>query len=622
MNNKGLLKFITCGSVDDGKSTLIGNLLFNSKKLLQDQIETLSKDSKKNKFNGNYDYSLLLDGLEAEREQGITIDVAYRYFETLKRKYIIADTPGHEQYTRNMVTAASNADLAVILIDASKGVQIQTKRHAFINSLLQIKYIILAINKMDLVDYKEEAFNNITQEFFEFSKKLDFDVIIPIPVSATLGDNVVDNSSPNTPWYKGESLLQTLDSMYIKPVGNAVDFRFPVQTVIRTENRFRGYAGRVESGSIKLGESIIVLPSKVEGTVKEIMLGENKLAEANTTQSVLITLNEDIDISRGDMIVRKDNTPRESTHIDSTVCWLSDTPYTNSSKLIFRQTTTESSCAISRIVYQIDINTLHRKKEVSSIKLNDICRVQIKTSKNIYFDDYKTNKSTGSFLLIDPITKLTVAAGMIKGQVPLKSVPNNDNIKWEKFSITNDERSIRFSNKGVVIWMTGLSGSGKSTIANNLEKELFNMGHLCTIIDGDNLRHGLNRDLGFSKEDRKENIRRAGEVAKLFQQNGFITICSFISPYKNDREKVRSLFENPSTFYEVFVKCDLETCKKRDPKGLYKKVSNGEIKDFTGVDAVYEEPTNSEIILDTSKHSIEEEVQEIIEKLRLDGNIW
>lgn len=619
---KSLLRFLTCGSVDDGKSTLIGNLLYNSKKLCQDQIETLQKDSKKfGTTNTEIDYALLMDGLASEREQGITIDVAYRYFETPRRKFIVADTPGHEQYTRNMVTGASTADLAVILVDARKGVLTQTKRHMFLVSLLQIPHVVVAINKMDLIDYSESVYNNIVDEIQTFCKKLDIQNISFIPVSALAGENIVSTANSKTPWYKGVALLQFLEEVYVKSDRNLVDFRYPVQTVIRPNLDFRGFAGRIESGTISPGEPIVALPSGKESKVKAIVTYDGELEEACSSQSVVLTLEDEIDISRGDMIVRKNNLPKSSNEIDATICWMSETPLTfSSNKFILKHTTRLVNAFVEKINYKVDINTLHREN-TTTLKLNDISRVQIHTAKPLFYDNYKENRSTGSFILIDPMTNNTVAAGMIRGATQTvegltgtKAEIKSENIVREHFDITPELREKHNGHKGAVLWFTGYSGSGKSTIAKAVSKRLFEMGCQQTILDGDNVRHGLCSDLGFSAEDRAENIRRVGEVAKLFYENGMITLCSFISPYAIDRDRVRKIMPS-DRFIEVYVKCDINVCTRRDPKGLYKKALAGEIKGFTGIDAPYEEPVNPDIVVETDLQDISTIVDNIIFKL-------
>jgi len=621
-SSKSLLRFLTCGSVDDGKSTLIGNLLYNSKKICQDQVETLKKDTKKHgTTNTEVDYALLMDGLASEREQGITIDVAYRYFETPKRKFIVADTPGHEQYTRNMVTGASTADLAVILVDARKGVLTQTKRHMFLVSLLQIPHVTVAVNKMDLVDYSEDRFNEIMIELQDFCEKLDIQNLSFIPVSALAGDNIVSTADSKTPWYKGVSFLQFIEELYIKSDRNLVDFRYPVQNVIRPNLDFRGFAGRIESGTITPGEEVVALPSGKESKVKAIVTYDGNIEQASSSESVVLTLEDEIDISRGDMIVRKNNLPKSSNEIDATICWMSEKPMNFSgNKFLLKHTTRTVHAFVEKINYRVDVNTLHRD-ETQTLNLNDISRVQIRTALPLFYDNYKENRGTGSFILIDPMTNNTVAAGMIKGNT--RTVENltgtkpeikSENITREHFDITTELREERNGHKGAVLWFTGFSGSGKSTIAKALSKQLFEMNCQLTILDGDNVRHGLCSDLGFSAADREENIRRVGETAKLFYENGMLTLCSFISPYAKDRDRIREIMPD-GRFLEVHVKCDIDVCKRRDPKGLYKKAMSGELKGFTGIDAPYEAPENAEIVVETDLDDVSTIVEKIIFEL-------
>lgn len=628
--NKDLLRFLTCGSVDDGKSTLLGRLLSDSNKLTKDQIVSLHKESVtyKNSSNNEIDYALLLDGLSVEREQGITIDVAYRYFETDKRKFIITDTPGHKEYTRNMVTGASNSDLAIIVIDCLKGLSSQSKQHAFIISLLQIPHLIVAINKMDLVEYSERVFEKIVFQTKEFCEKLDINELTFIPISALKGDNVV-TSSLNMSWYKGPTLLQYLEEININSYKNLIDFRYPIQYIIRSNQNYRGYAGRVESGSIRKGEEIVVLPSGNSSYIKEIQLYNEKLDEAETLQSVVLTLADEIDISRGDMLVRKNNLPLVGNHLDVLICWLDSNPMDSNFSYILKHTTKKVNAQIEQILYKIDVNTLHRIN-TNTIRVNDIARVTIRTTQPLFFDSYKMNRITGSFILIDPITNNTVGAGIIKNDVRnILNVSKNDigdkklNHKYisnDRSSISLKDREKRNEHKAAVLWFTGLSGSGKSTITRELERQLFSKETQVSRLDGDNIRNGLCNDLGFSSDDRKENIRRIGEVAKLFFDSGSIVLCSFISPFNEDRGLVRQLFP-VERFIEIYVKCDLEICKERDPKGLYEKVKKGEIKEFTGIDAPYEIPIEPEIIVETNRNNLQEVVYEIIDELYLKGII-
>ncbi|MCD6353629.1 MAG: sulfate adenylyltransferase subunit CysN [Proteobacteria bacterium] len=621
---KTLLRFTTTGSVDDGKSTLIGRLLYETKSIFEDQYAAIEKTSKKKGYD-EVDLALLLDGLSAEREQGITIDVAYRYFESPKRKFIIADTPGHVQYTRNMITGASTADLAIILIDARMGVLTQSKRHGIINSLLQIPHLIVAVNKMDLVDYSEEVYRNIVSSYEEFSEKLDIHDIVFIPVSALKGDNVAEKSE-NMSWYDGATLLHYLETVQVTANRNLQDFRFPVQYVIRPNHGFRGFAGKITSGTISPGEEIVVLPSGNATTVKSIVTHDGELTEAFPPQSVVLTLHDEIDISRGDMIVRKNNLPQVSNHFEAIICWMDEQAMSNGNSYILKHTTNDVRAFIPRVVYKIDVNTLHREK-TDSLALNDIARVEIKTALPVFFDTYKVNRGTGSFILIDPFTNNTVAAGMIRGVVRRvddvievtkdKSITQkkSPHTTWSGWNIPRKVRESHNVHKAAVLWLTGYSGSGKSTIARKLEKRLFEAGCQTTLLDGDNIRHGLCGDLGFSDKDRSENIRRVGEVARLFFESGSIVVCTFISPFKGDRATVRSLFPT-DRFFEVHVKCDLEICKRRDPNVLYKKALSGEIKEFTGISSSYEKPLKPEIIVETDLQSAEDIVASIVDTLK------
>ncbi|MBD3392794.1 MAG: sulfate adenylyltransferase subunit CysN [Chitinivibrionales bacterium] len=624
---KSLLRLTTSGSVDDGKSTLIGRLLFETKCVYEDQLAAVHKASQK-KGLAETDLALLLDGLAAEREQGITIDVAYRYFETPKRKFIIADCPGHEQYTRNMVTGASTAQLALILIDARNGVLTQSKRHGFLVSLLQIPHLVVAVNKMDLMDYREDVYNDIVAEYSAFSEKLDIHDITYIPVSALKGDNVVDKS-PNMTWYQGFPLLKYLESVHVAADHNLVDFRFPVQYVIRPHLDFRGYAGRVSSGTVRVGEEIAVLPSGKTSRVRGVTTFDGELDEAFVTQSVVLSLEDEIDISRGDMIVRKNNLPEVGNRVEAIICWMSEEASSESTAYILKHTTKNTKAFISKINYKIDVNTLHRE-QAGNLTLNEIARVEIRTAQPLFFDAYDSNRATGSFILIDPHTNLTVAGGMIRSASrDLESVTaasldqhiarkSSTNVTWQSLSTARRKREDRQGHRAAVLWLTGYSGSGKSTIAKALEKRLFDMGCSTMLLDGDNVRHGLCGDLGFSDRDRTENIRRVGEVAKLFFENGALAICTFISPFREDRDFVRGIME-PGRFFEVFVKCDLEVCKRRDPRGLYKKAAAGEIKQFTGIDSPYEEPVHPELTVETDLESADQIVESIIGALREKG---
>jgi len=622
--NKSLLRFTTSGSVDDGKSTLIGRLLYETNCIFEDQFAAVEKTSQQ-RGDERVDLALLLDGLAAEREQGITIDVAYRYFTTARRKFIIADTPGHEQYTRNMVTGASTSELAIILIDARHGVATQSKRHGFLISLLQIPHLVVAVNKMDLVDYSEEVFRQIVKEYSEFSQKLDIHDISFIPISALDGDNVTTRSE-NTPWYDGHTLLHMLENVQVSADKNLVDFRFPVQSVLRPNLDFRGFSGTVTSGTIKVGEEIAALPSGKTTRIKSIVTYDGDLEETFAGQAVTLTLEDEIDISRGDMIVRKNNLPNVGNEFDVNLCWLDEQPMNLRTHYILKHTTQKVKAYISDIQYKIDVNTLHREA-TDQFSLNEIGRVSIKTARPLFFDSYRMNHGTGSFILIDPLSNHTVAAGMIRGQSrDVTAVTQtrhaesrrSTNVQWESGMISTQSWEQRNGHKGAVMWCTGLSGAGKSTVAKSLANSLFARGCQVMMLDGDNVRHGLCGDLGFSDQDRSENIRRVGETARLFYEQGNIVICTFISPFHEDRDFVRSIVPD-GAFHEIFIKCDLNVCKRRDPKGLYKKAEAGEIKDFTGIDSPYEEPLNPEVVVETDIQSVESIVDQLEQHLRERG---
>ena len=562
--------------------------------------------------------ALLTDGLRAEREQNITIDVAYRYFATPRRKFIIADTPGHEQYTRNMVTGASTSDLAIILVDARKGVLIQSKRHASISSLLQIPHLVVCVNKMDLVDYSETRFREIVEDFEAFAQKLEVEDITFIPISALKGDNIV-NKTEKMPWYKGTTLLYHLENVNITSDRNLVDFRVPVQYVVRPHQDYRGFAGRITSGTIRRGEKVTVLPSGLKSTVDSILTFEGELQEARAGDSVVISIKDNIDISRGDMLVREKNLPFVDTRLDAFLCWMSATPMEKGKKYILQHTTRTVNAYVKEIVYRLNVNEL-RREESESMELNDIGRIELETSQPLFFDRYKLNKGTGSFILIDAASNVTVGAGMINSVVKEQGTRSftrqekSPNTVWEGLNISREQREQRSGHKAAVLWLTGLSASGKTSIARLLEKKLFEKGMQTALLDGDLLRHGLCSDLGFSDYDRRENIRRIAETARLFFEQGNIVICTFISPFKADREFARSLIPQ-GHFVETWVKCDLQTAIQRDPKGLYAKALKGEIKQFTGISSPYENPQNPEIIIDTDAHSPEALADVLFEKI-------
>jgi bifunctional enzyme CysN/CysC len=615
--NMELLRFTTCGSVDDGKSTLIGRLLYDCKSIFEDQMEALEESSKL-RGSESVDLAHLTDGLRAEREQGITIDVAYRYFATPKRKFIIADTPGHVQYTRNMVTGASTADLAIVLIDARKshGVQIQSKRHAFIASLLGIPHLLVAVNKMDLEDYSEERFNEIVKEFTEFSARLNIKDITFVPISALNGDNVVENSE-HTPWYKGPTVLHHLETVHIASDRNLVDFRLPVQYVIRPDLNYRGFAGRIDSGIIRKGDAVTVLPSLKSSKVKSIDTFNGSVDEAFASQSITLSLEDEIDCSRGDMIVRTANQAKATQHFEAMVSWMHDTPLNKGGRFLIRHTSREVQGIAMELNYRVNMEDLHRGP-AQRFELNDIGKVTFKTASPIFADPYRDNRSTGSFILIDPATKVTVAAGMIRNILDHQKSDeriqrdSSSNVQWQTSLVKQPDREAQNKHRGAVVWLTGLTGSGKSSIAKNVELALHNQGIQTFMLDGANIRHGLSGDLGFSEGDRREHIRRVGEVARLFFEAGMVVLCPFVSPSAIDREFVRGLFPKGS-FVEVHLNCDLETCKSRDTNGLYAKAESGEIQDFTGVTSAYEAPTKAELVINTKEQSLEESCQSVIE---------
>ncbi|MET0134961.1 MAG: adenylyl-sulfate kinase [Kibdelosporangium sp.] len=580
-----LLRLATAGSVDDGKSTLIGRLLFDSKTIFEDQLAALERTSRER----GEDYpnlALLTDGLRAEREQGITIDVAYRYFATPRRKFIIADTPGHIQYTRNMVTGASTADLALVLVDARKGLLEQSRRHAFIASLLGIPHLVLCVNKMDLVGWSQARFDEIREEFRQFAMKLAVPDLTFVPVSALHGDNIVHRSA-SMPWYEGTSLLHQLEEVHISSDRNLIDARFPVQYVIRDRDH-RFYAGSVAGGVFKPGDEVLVLPSGFASTVRAIWgPGGERVAEAFPPQAVSIQLTDELDIGRGDLICRPGNRPHIGQDVDAMVCWLTErSELKPDARYTILHTTRATRASVRALDYKLDVSTLHRLEGARSLSLNEIGRVKLRTQQPLMFDPYRRNRGSGSFVLVDETTNNTVAAGMITGP----SLP----IVWHATAVSREERGTT----GATVWLTGLSASGKSTVAVELERRLVAAGRPAYLLDGDNLRHGLNADLGFSAADRAENVRRVGEVARLFADAGVIAIVSLISPYRADRDQVRAAYEQAGLpFHEVFVDTPLRTCEARDPKGLYAKARAGEITGFTGIDDPYEQPADPAVVL-------------------------
>ena len=610
-NKKKQVKILTCGSVDDGKSTLLGRLLFDSQNIFLDQIDQTKIESEKYGTQGKeIDLALLVDGLQAEREQGITIDVAYRYFETSNCKFIIADTPGHEQYTRNMATGASNSDVAIILIDAEKGVLEQTKRHSFIVNLLGIKHIVVAINKMDLVNYKENIFERIVDEYKELIKNFTFTSINFIPLSALKGDNVFSNFE-NTKWYKGLTLIETLEKVDVLDSSQNNELSFPVQWVNRSSANFRGYSGTIADGKIARGDLITTASSNMLTSVKNIYGPKGELSEAYSGQAITLTLSDELDISRGDVILSKKNDQIiKADQFASHLIWMDQEPMLPERNYIFRFNNSYINGKITDLVHSINVNSY---EEVASKKLNlnDIAYCKVAINKMHAFSSYSNNQKLGSFVIIDPYNNKTIGVGMID-----HALRRSSNISWHKMSINKKTRSELNSQKPCVVWFTGLSGSGKSTIANILEQKLHTIGKRTYLLDGDNVRHGLNKDLGFTDADRVENIRRVAEVSKLMVDAGLITLVSFISPFKSERQMARDLLSSDE-FFEIFINTSLEECEKRDPKGLYKKARAGELKNFTGIDSLYEEPENPDLILDTASSNAEELTDQIINFLQL-----
>ena len=606
--NKSLLRFITCGSVDDGKSTLIGRLLYETKMIFEDQLTALEQDSKKVGTQGeNIDFALLVDGLAAEREQGITIDVAYRFFTTEHRKFIVADTPGHEQYTRNMATGASTADLAVLLIDARQGVLTQTKRHAFIASQLGVRHIVLAVNKMDLVDYSENVFNEIVEDFKAFDAQLDIPNLHAIPVSALVGDNIVDGSR-FMPWYERPSLLGYLEGVDVEAEETSLPFRMPVQWVNRPDLDFRGYAGRIAGGIIRPGDDIRVLPSGKQSKIARIVTMDSDLDEAVSGQSVTLTLTDEIDISRGDVIATSETPPEISDQFDTTIIWLSEEPMLPGRSYRMKTSSRLVSATVNAPKHKTDVNTL-QKLPARTLQLNEIGNCTLAVDRPIAFDSYAKNRQTGSFILIDRMTNNTVGMGMIN--FPLRRAAN---IHWQNLDINKAANSEQKGQNPAVLWFTSLSGSGKSTIANEVQRRLYATGRHSFILDGDNVRHGLNRDLGFTDADRVENIRRVAEVSKLMVEAGLIMLVSFISPFRAERDLARNLMEE-GEFIEIFVNTPLSVAETRDPKGLYKKARAGNLKNFTGIDSPYEAPENPEIEINTAEMSVEDAAERVIKGL-------
>ena len=620
---KELLRFITCGSVDDGKSTLIGRLLYDAKMIYEDQLAKIEKESAVvGTTGGGFDPALLTDGLKAEREQGITIDVAYRYFSTARRKFIIADTPGHEQYTRNMATGASTANLAIILVDARHGVMTQTRRHSFITSLLGIRHVLVAINKMDLVDFDRGVYEKIRKDYIDFASRLDLPDLHFIPISALNGDNVVDKSQ-HTPWYDGPTLMHFLETVYIGSDRNLEDFRFPVQFVNRPNLDFRGFCGVVASGIVRQGDEILALPSRKKSKVKSIVTYEGEIEEAFAPQSVTLTLEDEIDISRGDMIVRPGNVPNLENKFEATLVWMAEEPMVPGKQYLFKQAAKSSTGTISTLRYQIDVNTLHRQ-EAPTLALNEIGRCQIRLSESFAFDGYRRNRSTGAFIVIDRITNSTVAAGMIvqRGSGDQKrdhweEAPESETPRRSS-EVTADERQARYGQRPATVLFTGLTGCGKTTLAYAVERRLFGEGRACTVLDGQIMRRGMSRDLGFTAAERSENLRRAAEVAKLFNDAGLICLASFVAPEDDVRRRAAALIGDERTFV-VYLSTPIDVCRQRDSKGQYEKADSGEYVNFPGVSAPYDPPTDPALTLDTSQVSTEECVEQVVAMLTEKG---
>jgi len=604
---KDLLRLLTAGSVDDGKSTLIGRLMFDSKMLYEDQLSALERDSKRIGHAGDdIDYALLLDGLKAEREQGITIDVAYRYFSTAKRKFIIADTPGHEQYTRNMITGGSTANLAIILIDARYGVITQTKRHTFLVSLLGIKHVVVAINKMDLVDFKEEVFENIRKEYKNFVAQLDIPDVNFIPISALKGDNVVDRSD-KMPWYHGSSMLQFLEAVHISSDRNFTDMRYPVQFVLRPDIAFRGFSAAVASGIISKGDEILVLPSLKTSKIKSIVTYDKELDHAFPPQSVTVTLEDEIDISRGDMLVHPDNQPRMERQFEAMLVWMDVTPMNLTTQFYIKHTSNTTKARIDQVKYKVDVNSLE-KQSIENLHLNEIGRVVITTSKPIFFDPYKKNRQTGSFVLIDPVTNNTCAVGMIIDRLDSKNLSSRitdidkEKIALGKSLIQREEYQKKYNQKGETIWISGLHGSGKNELAFSLEKRLFDDGALAIVIDGSSVRSGLNRELDFTPADRAENQRRVAHICKLLNDQGIITVCSFISRNASLRSQIAEII-GPDRYHLFYMDATLEYCKNNKPE-LYRLIDEGKTKNLPGVDLEYEVPTNAKLVFKPEENEL------------------
>jgi bifunctional enzyme CysN/CysC len=609
-----LLRFITCGSVDDGKSTLIGRLLYESRMLFEDQIARLESDSRRSGSQGDeLDYALLVDGLAAEREQGITIDVAYRFFATAHRKYIVADTPGHEQYTRNMVTGASTADLAIILIDARKGVLMQTRRHSYLVSLLGIRRIVLAINKMDLVGYSEQTYRAIEQAYSEFAAQIALTDIVAIPVSALRGDNMIEPSTA-MPWYRGPTLMSHLESVPVEARRTGQPFRMPVQWVNRAGPDVRGYAGLIVGGSVRVGDAICVLPSGHSSRVARIVTPRGDQPQAVAGQSVTLSLEDQIDISRGDLLAAADAPATVAEKFEATIVWMSSEPMLIGRPYLLKSGARTVTAQIVRLEHKINVSTLEWHP-ATQLELNEIGLAALHLDQPVAFDPYTDNRDTGGFILIDRLSNNTVGAGMLHAAVQIGA-----NLQWQTLDVNRERRALLKQQRPCVLWLTGLSGAGKSSIANLVERKLVGMGRHTYLLDGDNVRHGLNGDLGFEEADRHENVRRVLEVARLMVDAGLIVLVCLISPYRAERQRARALLA-PGEFIEIFVDTSVAEAEKRDPKGLYRKARAGELRHFTGIDSPYEAPENPEIHIETARTTAEQAAGQIIAHLRRTGMI-
>ena len=612
---KDLLRFLTCGSVDDGKSTLIGRLLHDAHMIYEDQLASVQADSTtQGSTGGEVDLALLMDGLKAEREQGITIDVAYRYFSTARRKFIIADTPGHEQYTRNMATGASTCDLAVLLIDARNGVVTQTRRHSFIVSLLGIEHVVVCVNKMDLVDWSQDRFEEIRDEYVTFANSLGITKPYVVPVSALTGDHVVD-PSPNMPWFDGPPVLEHLETVDVEAARNFDDFRLPVQLVSRPDLTFRGFQGTIASGVVRTGDEVMVMPSGTRSTVERIVTFDGDLDEAFVGQAVTLTLADEIDVSRGDMIVHPGNRPHRSHDVDAHLVWMSADPMVPGKSYLLRQATRTTSAAVTDLHHKVDVNTL-ASEPTSTLELNEIGRVTISAEELLLFDPYERNRTTGGFILIDRMTNATVAAGMIveRSAQGIWDEPAADTLVRTRSAVEFDERQRRYGQHAVTLLLTGLPAAGKSTIAKALERRLFDRGRTTLRLDGQNMRLGLSRDLGFSAHDRSENLRRTAEVARLANNQGLIVLAAFVAPAAEVRDRMRELIL-PERWIEVLLEAPEEVRRERDEAGMYAKADSGEIASFPGVTAPYDRPVDPALTLDTSQLSVDEAVDAIMELL-------